>query len=87
MNLVTATSIFLSWTSGGSEGVHYEVMWISAECPDVVEDQGHYITSGTSYTIDHLREGSSYDIIVSATNSAGASPSNPVTEETTEVGE
>ena len=87
VNSVTSTSISLSWTSGGSEGVSYEVMWTSDECPDDVEDQGRYITSGTSYIIDNLREGSSYDITVSATDSAGAAPSDPVTEETTEVGE
>ena len=45
---ITATSISLSWTSGGLEGVSYEVMWISDECSDN-KDEGNatIMTGGT----------------------------------------
>ena len=67
----TATSISLSWTSGGSEGVSYEVMWTS----DDMEDKSNVIiTDGsTNYTISDLRRGVSYTITVNATNAAGTS--------------
>ena len=61
----------------------YEVVWTSDECPDDV-DEGSATTPGTSYIIEDLREGTSYTIIVSATNSAGTSPSDSVTGETEE---
>ena len=83
----TATSISLSWTSAGSEVDSYEVMWISDECPDNV-DEGSATTPETSYIIGGLREGIRYTITVSTTNSAGTSnsPSDSVTGETQELG-
>ena len=81
----TATSIPLSWTSAGSEVDSYEVVWTADECPDDV-DEGSAIITETSYIIEGLREGTSYTIIVSATNSAGTSPSDSVTGETEELG-
>ena len=83
---MTATSISLSWTSAGSEVDSYEVMWTSDECPDDV-DEGNATITETSYIIEGLREGTSYTITVSATNSAGTSPSDSVTGETVEQSE
>ena len=67
----TATSISLSWTTGGSEGVSYTVFWqrdTSGDCSDV--DQGSdTITDGsTIYDIVTLEEDSSYSIAVTASN-------------------
>ena len=56
------TSISLSWTSAGSEVDSYETMWTSYVCPDDVDEGSATITEG-------LREGTSYTITVSATNS------------------
>ena len=61
------------------------MMWTSKECPGDV-DEGSNTTSNTSYTIEGLREGTNYTITVSATNSTGTSPSDPVTGETEELG-
>ena len=80
----SATSISLSWTSAGSEVDSYEVMWTSDECPDDVDEDSATITE-TSYIIEGLREGTGYTITVSATNSAGTSPSDSVTGETQEL--
>ena len=82
----TATSISLSWSvPSDSEVDSYEVMWTSNECPDVDEGSATTITE-TSYTIEGLREGTRYTIIVSATNPAGTSPSDSETGETEELG-
>ena len=63
-------------------------MWTSDECPDDVDEGSATITdvTETSYTIESLREGTNYTITVSATNSAGTSPSDSVTGETEELG-
>ena len=83
---VTPTSIFLFWSVPSDSVVDsYEVMWTSDECPDDV-DEGSTTTSETSYIIEGLREGTRYTITVSATNSAGTSPSDSVTAETEELG-
>ena len=86
---VTATSISLSWTSGGSEGVSYEVEWqkdTSVGCSD--EDQDNTTITDTSYTISGLEEDSRYTITVTASNTAGSSEvSNSVTAVTEEAGE
>ena len=58
-------------------------MWTSEECPgDVDEDSA--TTFGTRYTIEGLREGTSYTVTVSVTNSAGTVSSDPVIGETEE---
>ena len=86
-----ATSISVLWTSGGSEGVRYEVVWqrnTSVGCPD--EDTGtNNLTGGsmTSYTIPDLEEDSEYSITVTASNSLGNESSEPVTEMTMIAGE
>ena len=85
----TATTISLSGSvPSGSVVDSYEVMWSSEECPDDVDEGSATISDGsTSYTIESLREGSSYTIIVTVTNSAGTGPSNSVTAETEEDSE
>ena len=58
----TATSISLSWTTGGSEGVSYTVVWqrdTSGDCSD--ENEGSESLSGgsmTMYDIPELEEDS-----------------------------
>ena len=83
----TATSITISW-SIDSVVDSYEVMWSSEECPNDVDEGDTIITDGsTSYTIDNLREGTNYNITVTATNAAGTSlPSEQVTIQTTGIG-
>ena len=65
------------------------VMWTSHECPGGVDEGSATITdiTETSYIIEDLREGTSYTITVSATNSAVTSPSGTVTGDTQELGE
>ena len=78
-----ATSIFLSWTSAGSEGANHEVEWdrdTSVGCTD--EDTGSTTITGgsmTSYTITGLHEDSRYVITVTASNSLGDETSNQIT--------
>ena len=62
------------------------MMWTSEQCPDDV-DEGSATTTDTSYTIEDLREGTSYNITVTATNSAGTASSDIVTAETEEISE
>ena len=85
----TATTISLSWSvPSGSVVDSYEVMWSSEECPDDVDEGSATISGGsTSYTIASLREGSSYTITVTTTNSAGTGPSDSETAETEEDSE
>ena len=83
----TATSISLSWNTGGSESVSYTVVWqrnTSGDCSD--EDQGNYtITDGsTNYDIMNLEEDSSYSIEVTASNTLG---NETITETTLTAGE
>ena len=73
---VTPTSISISWTSGGSEGVRYFVEWQR----DTSEDQGTVtiIDGSTSYVISGLEENSRYIIRVTASNAIGSEESDPV---------
>ena len=85
----TATSITISWSISIDSVVDsYEVMWSSEECPNDVSEGDTIINDGsTSYTINDLREGTSYIITVTATNRAGTSlPSEQVTIQTNEIG-
>ena len=86
----TATSVTLSWTSGGSEDVSYEVMWqrdTSVGCPYVDGDSATITDGSTSYDITGLEEDSSYNITVRASNTAGSTAvSNTVTVMTPEAG-
>ena len=84
----TATSITISWSISSDSVDSYEVMWSSDQCPNDVDEGNATITDGsTSYTINNLREGTSYNITVTATNIAGTSlPSEQVTIQTIEIG-
>ena len=80
------TSVFLCWSiPSGSVVTSVEVKWFSDQCLSKL-DEGSVIASNTStnYTIPHLRAGTSYNITVSAINSAGTSPSHRVTVVTEE---
>ena len=85
----TSTSITISWSISIDSVVDsYEVMWSSEECPNDVDEGDTIITDGsTGYTIDNLREETSYNITVTATNVAGTSlPSEQVTIQTIGIG-
>ena len=85
----TATSISLSWTSGGSEGVSYEVQWqrdTSVGCSDEDQDSQTIADASTNYTISGLEEGSSYIINMTASNSLGNEASHPITAMTMMTG-
>ena len=74
---VTPTSVSISWTSGGSEGVSYLVEWQR----DTSEDQQGTVTiidASTSYVISGLEENSRYIIRVTASNAIGSEESDPV---------
>ena len=80
------SSVFLSWgIPSGSVVTSVEVKWFSDQCLSKL-DKHSVIASNTStnYTIPHLRGGTSYNITVSAINSAGTSPSHTVTVDTEE---
>ena len=87
----TATSISLSWTTGGSEGVSYNVVWqrnTSGGCSDV--NEGSESLSGgsmTMYDIPDLEEDSTYSITVTATNSLGSEMSVAISANTLTAGE
>ena len=87
----TATTISLSWTSGGSEGVSYEVDWqrvTTGDCDD--EDEGNATLVGgsmTSYTVTGVQEDSNYTITVTASNSIGDEMSESITGETMTEGD
>ena len=85
----TATSISLSWTSGGSEGVSYEVQWqrdTSVGCSYEDQDSQTIADGSTNYIISGLEEGSSYIINMTASNSLGNERSHPITVMTTMTG-
>ena len=87
--LADATNIALSWTSAGSEGVSYEVVWqrnTSLECPNIDKDNVTITDGSTSYDIVGLEEDSTYSITVTALNAAGSS-SVTATVITLEAGE
>ena len=86
VDYTTATSISLSWSVPTNSVVDgYEVVWITNDCPHDV-DEGSVTVTETSYIMMGLREGTSYTIIVSATNLVGSSTSDSVTDETEEIG-
>ena len=86
---VTATSIPVRWTSGGSEGVSYEVVWsYDGDCTGITSGDSASVSGDmTSYTIVGLEEYSTYSITVRATNSESSMISDAVSAITTEAGE
>ena len=85
----TATTITISWTNAGSEGVGYEVMWerdITVGCSD--EDEGSITINDDSmnYVITDLFGISDYIITVIASNPINTETSNEIRSTTTEAG-
>ena len=82
---VTSTSISLSWTSAGSEGVSYEVEWTyTGGCAGI--SGGRASAEGmTSYTIEGLEEYIKYSINVNASNAVGSAVSATISGMTSEA--
>ena len=70
---VTATSTPVSWTSGGSEGVSYQLQWTYTGSCDGINGGSASGIGGRSQTIEGLEEYSSYSITVTASNSLTSS--------------
>ena len=86
----TATSISLSWTTGGSEGVSYTVDWqrdTLGDCSDEVQGNNTITDGSTNYDIVNLEEDSSYSIGVTASNTLGNETSETITGTTLTAGE
>ena len=85
---VTPTSIPVRWTSGGSEGLSYEVVWsYEGGCADISGGSDSISGDMTNYTVEGLEEYITYSITVTATNSESSEVSQPVSGLTTEAGE
>ena len=89
--ITTTTTITISWTSAGSEGVSYEVMWQTDNVGGCSggSDTGNanIIDDSTSYDIIGLEEDSTYSITVIASNivnSVNSEAINGITLETSE---
>ena len=84
---VTATSIPVTWTSGGSEGVSYVVEWASVgDCPGISGgSQSVSVGGGREYTIEGLEEYITHSITVRVTNSLGSVDSTAVNGRTSEA--
>ena len=85
----TATTLSISWTSGGSQVKTYEVMWerdTSGDCRNMNESSTTITGDSTSYIITRLEEDSNYTITVTATNAAGNAVSDSVIGMTGEAG-
>ena len=81
---VTATSIPVTWSSGGSEGVSYVVGWeYGGECPGI--SGGSQNIGDREYTIGVLEEYITYSITVTASNSLGSVDSTAVNGRTSEA--
>ena len=82
---VTSTSIPLTWTSAGSEGVSFEVEWTyTGGCAGI---SGGRASAGemTSYTIEDLEEYIMYSINVNASNAVGSAVSATTSGMTSEA--
>ena len=82
---VTATSIPVSWSSGGSEGVSYVVEWTyDGDCSGI-SDGSQSVGMDRQYTIEGLQEYIRYSIIVRASNSLSTATSTAVNGRTSEA--
>ena len=82
---MTSTSIPLTWTSAGSEGVSFEVEWTyTGGCAGI---SGGRASAGemTSYTIEDLEEYIMYSINVNASNAVGSAVSATTSGMTSEA--
>ena len=88
---IATTSISISWTFVGSEGVIYVVMWETDDvggCSGGSHMNSVTINDGsTSYEIMGLAENSNYSITVTASNSSGPGSSAVVSAVTMVTGE
>ena len=85
----TATTITISWTSAGSEGVSYVVMWerdITVGCSDEDEGSNTITDDSMNYIITDLFGISDYIITVIASNPINTETSNEIRSTTTEAG-
>ena len=84
---MTSTSIPLTWTSAGSEGVSYEVEWTyDGVCAGISGGRASAGVGMTSYTIEDLEEAVTYSISVNATNAVGSAVSPVANGMTSEAG-
>ena len=82
---ITATSISLSWSSAGSEGVSYEVEWTyTGGCAGISGDRAS-AEGMTNYTIEGLEEYIMYSITVNANNAVGSAVSATTSGMTSEA--
>ena len=82
---VTAISILVSWSSGGSEGVSYVVEWTyDGDCSGI-SGGSQSVGVGRNYTIPGLQEYITYSIIVTASNFLSSATSTAVDGRTSEA--
>ena len=89
MNLVTPTTIQLSWISSGPVVEIYMVSWmkdVSAKCSNNHRDTTTITDGSTSYIITELEEDSTYNITVTASIAAASAISTLVTGKTMKAG-
>ena len=86
VNSVSAKQTALTLSCGVSRDsvvTGYKVSWKSNQCPDNV-DEGYLFRNCSTYSISGLREGTRYNVTVSAVNMAGASQPIVITAKTEE---
>ena len=82
---VTVTSILVSWSSGGSEGVSYVVEWTyDGDCSGI-SGGSQSVGGDREYTIPGLQEYITYSIIVTASNHLSSTTTTPVDGRTSEA--
>ena len=82
---VMPPSMQVIWTSGGMEGVSYEVQWTYSGGCAVISGGNESIGESRSYTIAGLEEFITYSITVRASNSLGNATSTAVSGTTSEA--
>ena len=75
---VTPTSIAVTWSSGGSEGVGYEVEWTYNGGCSGISRGSIGVGQDREYTIGGLQEYITYSITVRASNSLSTADSTAV---------
>ena len=75
---VTPTNISIDWTSGGREGVEYDVIWTYSGTCSGINGGSTSVGGNRSYTIPGLEEYSTYSITVIARNSLGSTVSDAI---------
>ena len=84
---VTPTSIPVAWTSGGSEGVGYEVEWTYNGGCSGISGGSMNVGGDRQYTIGDLQEYITYSITVRASNSLSSTDSTAADGTTSEESE